>query len=549
MSETKLETHLEDEVTPVEDTAVPNTEGEQADPSTEPTTDPVTEPEHVDPVLEPEVETTADPVAEQETDTVSEDIPKVESADPPSDTTVPTVPSSLPEVDVSPTEEVDKPNEDSSIIVPIEETSFEMKTSSGKSLTEPHPTLADIREEVESPGTTTLTTKSYDNLDQTSLVVVTSFVNLNGNEDIPEIRPSTPRVADESAEPVRSEEELGGADDMADLLEELNLLKEEEEKAASENSQLQHKLVEHFRSKRSDERVGTAGDVERERGVTDYEQRYDKYLSVLQERQAESEKMKEYSDMLLETACETERERGAELESVFKEDGVHKRDSMLAAIDSRTGRQMTVELVEKILSDEIKKGTEVRNIRLENIKLSRNLGKKEEQLRQKEEVAEGLHMIEFEQLKIEHQKNNERCEDKNEDINRLRGKITRTVQVLTHIKEKLHFVANENGTLREQLADSDIQVSLMRDRLTYVKQSRDKLRGDNLRHQEKGGLVNQKKLLRDLEDRNDLSTELEARLGQLRKRHAELGQLSAGIKQKITQAKVSGSFSVLQVPH
>ena len=57
-----------------------------------------------------------------------------------------------------------------------------------------------------------------------------------------------------------------------------------------------------------------------------------------------------------------------------------------------------------------------------------------------EELAEGLHLIDFEQLKIENQTYNEKIEERNEELLKLRKKITTTVQVLTHLKEKLQFV-------------------------------------------------------------------------------------------------------------
>ena len=42
-------------------------------------------------------------------------------------------------------------------------------------------------------------------------------------------------------------------------------------------------------------------------------------------------------------------------------------------------------------------------MRLKNIHLSNQLKRIEQTLRQKEELAEGLHLIDFEQLKIENQ--------------------------------------------------------------------------------------------------------------------------------------------------
>jgi hypothetical protein len=56
-----------------------------------------------------------------------------------------------------------------------------------------------------------------------------------------------------------------------------------------------------------------------------------------------------------------------------------------------------------------------------------------------EELAEGLHLIDFEQLKIENQTCNEKIEERNEELLKLRKKITTVVQVLTHVKEKAQF--------------------------------------------------------------------------------------------------------------
>ena len=49
-------------------------------------------------------------------------------------------------------------------------------------------------------------------------------------------------------------------------------------------------------------------------------------------------------------------------------------------------------------------------------------------------------MIDFEQLKINNMDLNEKIEERNEDILKLKRKVTSTVQVLTHVKEKLQFL-------------------------------------------------------------------------------------------------------------
>ena len=49
------------------------------------------------------------------------------------------------------------------------------------------------------------------------------------------------------------------------------------------------------------------------------------------------------------------------------------------------------------------KEEEVQRVRLKNIHLNNQLKRIEQTLKQKEELAEGLHLIDFEQLKIENQ--------------------------------------------------------------------------------------------------------------------------------------------------
>jgi histone deacetylase 6 len=59
-------------------------------------------------------------------------------------------------------------------------------------------------------------------------------------------------------------------------------------------------------------------------------------------------------------------------------------------------------------------------------------------LKAKEELAEGLHLIDFEQLKIENQSLNEKIEERNEELLKLRKKTTTTVQVSLLYQEKIN---------------------------------------------------------------------------------------------------------------
>jgi histone deacetylase 6 len=88
-------------------------------------------------------------------------------------------------------------------------------------------------------------------------------------------------------------------------------------------------------------------------------------------------------------------------------------------------------------------------------------------------------MIDFEQLKIENQSLNEKIEERNEELLKLRKKTTSTVQVLTHLKEKLQFVQAENQVLKAELTGLEADLGHHRDAVTKVKLQRDQLRQEN----------------------------------------------------------------------
>lgn len=158
-------------------------------------------------------------------------------------------------------------------------------------------------------------------------------------------------------------------------------------------------------------------------------------------------------------------------------------------------------------------------------------------LKAQEELAEGLHLIDFEQLKIENQTYNEKIEERNEELHKLRRKVTNTVQVLSQVKEKLQFVEAENQGQKAQLMAVESLVAQNRDILTRTKQARDKLRIDNQRLQQKCGLLGNTLLLRDFEEKVDAAEILKKKLEILKRHHAGLSLTCNGIKKKIKGAK------------
>ncbi|XP_038067140.1 coiled-coil domain-containing protein 96-like [Patiria miniata] len=317
-----------------------------------------------------------------------------------------------------------------------------------------------------------------------------------------------------------------------ELVEAYQAAQAEREQLHNQNIQLQHKLAEYFRKKKTDDQR-----QEMDKNVTDQEQRYLKYMSNLEELRKQEEEERENLSEQLEELKERRQERLDAVEEESDQFSQLKRQSAENAINSRTGKSITPKDIEAYLLNEAKKEEEVKQVRLENIKLRNRLRKREQQLKAKEELAEGLHLIDFEQLKIENQTYNEKIEERNEELLKLRKKITSTVQELTHVKEKLQFVQAENQVQKGKLKEVESLVAQKRDILSRTKKARDSLRIDNQKLRQKSGMLGNTPLLRDFEDRKDEGDQLRAKLERLKRQHAELTLNCSGVRRKIEEAR------------
>eukprot|EP01083_Nonionella_stella_P213824 770866_1 len=228
-----------------------------------------------------------------------------------------------------------------------------------------------------------------------------------------------------------------------------------------------------------------------------------------------------YRILHLSTRLEEEDRKARELRVAFKE---FKREIARTAMFTRTGRPIQQRRILYLESEEETRDKQLESARLKNIHYGMQLKKMEKQVREKEQLAEGLHLIDFEQLKIENQTLNEKIEERNDELHKLRKKTTTTVQVLTHIKEKLQFVIAENGSFTRSLTLIESEVASLRDELTRKKRVRDKVRRENSFLKEKQGFVGSDLLMVDFEDRKEKLRKLEDHFEYLKDHHRKLSR-------------------------
>ena len=150
--------------------------------------------------------------------------------------------------------------------------------------------------------------------------------------------------------------------------------------------------------------------------------------------------------------------------------------------------------------------------------------------KKKEQLADGLHLIDFEQLKIENQSLNEKIEERNDELSKLSRKAMASVLVLTHVKEKLQFVEKENMNLTAKLDRLDGTLGNKRDTLHDLKLHRDKMRQTVTRMKEQKTTISQPSLIDDLQQQRLRRNELRAQLAKMKEHLEALTQESTMLK-------------------
>eukprot|EP01035_Chromulina_nebulosa_P029004 gene29004-38374_t len=155
-------------------------------------------------------------------------------------------------------------------------------------------------------------------------------------------------------------------------------------------------------------------------------------------------------------------------------------------------------------------------------------------------------MIDFEQLKIENQTLIEKIEERSEELAKLKRKKMLTVQILTHIREKLRFVEQANAVVQAQLSSHEDELTKLRNQVTLEKLSRDAIKLEN---KAKQGFATSDLLLMDYEKRTQRVETLRTTLNELKERYTILLQQTNkvnGITTKSTNSVPSWLFSESQ---
>lgn len=288
-----------------------------------------------------------------------------------------------------------------------------------------------------------------------------------------------------------------------ELLERHKALLERRQKAGHLNMQLQTTLSEHFRRRRVE-----GGDIAHsnidsmtssiiDTGI-DYTSRYAKHMETLAQVRNQFVEQKECLEQEINSLKDLSNHKTNRVTNKQAELAEFLLGQGKKAISSRTGRPLPTEHYRSLVETWQKKTAIVAAERLENLKLQRQVEKINAAFKAYD-LSGSLHLIDFEQMKIENQTYSEKIEERNEETGKLIRKITNTVQMITHANEKLQFCQAENSQLKDQLNLWAEKSSNDRDTLSKLKQSRDALRANHAALVRACGLLGRPEMLRGYE--------------------------------------------------
>jgi len=149
-----------------------------------------------------------------------------------------------------------------------------------------------------------------------------------------------------------------------------------------------------------------------------------------------------------------------------------KRDIIVGAENPRTGKTMAEKML-RFMEDRLRvKEVSVEKLKLKNMSIKAQIAKMEMQLQQKEDMGEVLHVIDFDQLKIENQQYLEKIEERNNELLRMKLSTGRTIQTLNNMKNRLGELVVQGEQLRKDIAEREAILSRFEDDMVSVHEGR-----------------------------------------------------------------------------
>eukprot|EP00887_Chlorella_sp_A99_P000389 scaffold13.g389.t1 len=179
-------------------------------------------------------------------------------------------------------------------------------------------------------------------------------------------------------------------------------------------------------------------------------------------------------------------------------------------------------VLQYFLSMEPQKAEEVAALRLQAATLAFQAGRAEAQIKEAEELGDSLHLLDFEQLRIENGALAARLEGAGAEVQRLRAKLGESIQIAAHLKQKLCFCERERAAVAARLADCEAACAARRAALGAAKRRRAALAAEREELRQGWSVVTDPRCAADMREQAALAEALGAQADELAARLAAL---------------------------
>lgn len=135
-----------------------------------------------------------------------------------------------------------------------------------------------------------------------------------------------------------------------------------------------------------------------------------------------------------------------------------KRDIVVGGENMRTGKTMAEKMTRYMEEKLRQRDSLIEKLRLKNATIKAQMNKVEAHLRQKEEMGDVLHYIDFHQLQIENKQYLSRIEERNAELLRLKTTTGKTVHTLNVVKQKLLDGIRDSNWLKNEISSRTAQL-------------------------------------------------------------------------------------------
>lgn len=204
------------------------------------------------------------------------------------------------------------------------------------------------------------------------------------------------------------------------------------------------------------------------------EQKCDLAQRELEETKEDIQRMKENSERVLENYLAVLEEADIRMADIKKSITEFEKD-IVKTIIKKKGSIIASEKVMRYMEDKIRSRDVLKEkIRLKNDSLKAQKKKMQMQLKQKEELGEALHEVDFQQLKIENAQFLEKIEERNQDLLKQKMTVGNALQILNSYKRKLQTAVAMATRLVKDITQRNESLEKIEREFIVVEEEREK---------------------------------------------------------------------------